>query len=175
MIASTDAHLTRGGAVEAFLCVAKGHSMPLNQSQALSLATTLSILEERCDQIEHLLTAAPTRGVLHHTVRDIPVDTHPALSAYLTQLRAEIARLAAAYQLDAAPHSATRILVALLATSWQDLEDVRSAKLIRYGALDPAVVPPLDTGVAELITLIQGMQSLLSEHTTNGRMLDVTH
>jgi hypothetical protein len=113
--------------------------MPLNQSQALSLATTLSLLEERCDQIEQLLATAPTQGVLHQTVRDIPSDTYPALFAYLTQLRAEIARLAAAYHLDAARHSATRILVALLATSWQDLEDVRPAKLGRYGPLDPAL------------------------------------
>ena len=29
--------------------------MPLNQAQALSLATTLRMLEERCDQIERLL------------------------------------------------------------------------------------------------------------------------
>ncbi len=149
--------------------------MPLNRAQALSLATTLSILEERCDQIEQLLAAVPTPGVLHHTVRDIPVDTHPALSAYLTQLRAEIARLAAAYHLDAAPHSATRILVALLATSWQDLEDVRPAKLGRYGPLDPALTPSLDAEVTQVITLIQAMQSLLSEHTTNGRVVDVTH
>jgi len=149
--------------------------MPLNRAQALSLATTLSILEERCDQIEQLLAAVPTQGVLHHTVRDIPVDTHPALSAYLTQLRAEVARLAATYQLDAAPHSATRILVALLATSWQDLEDVRPAKLGRYGPLDPALTPSLDAEVTQVITLIQAMQSLLSERTTNGRVVDVTH
>jgi hypothetical protein len=149
--------------------------MPLNRAQALSLATTLSILEERCDHIEQLLAAVPTQGVLHQTVRDIPVDIYPALAAYLTQLRAEIARLAAAYQLDAAPHSATRILVALLATSWQDLEDVRPAKLGRYGPLDPALTPSLDAEVTQVIALIQAMQSLLSEHTTNGRVVDVTH
>jgi hypothetical protein len=149
--------------------------MPLNRAQALSLATTLSILEERCDQIEQLLATAPTQGVLHQTVRDIPVDTHVALSAYLTRLRAEVARLAAAYQLDAAPQSARRILVALLATSWQDLEDVRPAKLGRYGPLDPALTPALDAEVTQVITLVQAMQSLLSEHTTNGRVVDVTH
>ena len=174
MIASTDVPLTRGGAVEAFLCVAKGHRMPLNQSQALSLATTLSILEERCDQIEHLLAAAPTRGVLHHTVPDIPADIHPAQSDYLTQLRAEIARLTATFHLGVAPHSATRILVALLATSWQDLEDVRPAKLGRYGPLDPALTPWLDAEVTQVITLVQAMQALLVDDHDSRRAVAVT-
>jgi hypothetical protein len=149
--------------------------MPLNRAQALSLATTLSILEERCDQIEQLLAAVRTQGVLHHTVRDIPVDTHPALSAYLTQLRAEIARLAAAYHLDVAPHSATRILVALLATSWQDLEDVRPAKLGRYGPLDPALTPSLDAEVTQVIALVQTMQSLVVDDHESRRAIALSH
>jgi hypothetical protein len=148
--------------------------MPLNQSQALSLATTLGILEERCDQIQHLLATAPTCGALHHTARDIPADIQPALSDYLMQLRVEIARLTSAFHLGVAPHSATRILVALLATSWQDLEDVRPAKLGRYGPLDPAVIPSLDAGVAQLIALVQAMHSLLVDDSDSRRVAEVT-
>jgi hypothetical protein len=144
--------------------------MPLNQAQALSLATTLRMLEERCDQIEHLLADNGQRGVLHQTMRDIPEDIQPALRANLVMLRAQIARLAAEFHLGAEPRSARRMLVALLASSWQDLEDARPAKLGRYGPLDPAVTPSLDARVAALIALVQAMQSLLSENTTNGKV-----
>jgi hypothetical protein len=48
--------------------------MPLNQAQALALATTLRLLEERCDQIERLLIDGTERRTLHHTTRDIPQD-----------------------------------------------------------------------------------------------------
>ena len=148
--------------------------MPLNRAQALSLATTLGLLEEHCDEIERLLAARSNYGVLHQTLRDIPQDTHPELRANLVRLRAEIARLAAEFQLGVEPNSAQRRLVALLASSWQDLEDVRPAKLGRYGPLDPAVAPSLDAGVDTLISLVHDMQSLLSENTTNGRITDVT-
>src|SRR5581483_2407908 len=129
MIASTDAHPIWGGAVEAFLCVRTRHAMPLNHAQALSLATTLSLLEERCDEIERLLAARSNHGVLHQTLRDIPQDTHPELRVNLVRLRAEISRLAAEFQLGVEANSASRRLVALLTSSWQDLEDVRPAKL----------------------------------------------
>jgi hypothetical protein len=98
----------------------------------------------------------------------------PALFEYLTLLRVEIARLAAAFQFGVTPHSATRTLVALLATSWQDLEDVRPAKLGRYGPLDPAITPSLDAGVSQLITLVQAIQSLLVDDIDSGRIMDVT-
>jgi len=148
--------------------------MPLNHAQALSLATTLGLLEERCDEIERLLAARSNHGVLHQTLRDIPQDTHPELRVNLVRLRAEIARLAAEFQLGVEANSASRRLVALLTSSWQDLEDVRPAKLGRYGPLDPAVAPSLDAGVERLISLVLAMQSLLSENTTNGRATDVT-
>ena len=148
--------------------------MPLNKAQALSLATTLGILEERCDEIERLLAARSNHGVLHQTMRDISEDIQPELRANLVRLRAEIVRLAAEYQLGVEPNSASRRLVALLASSWQDLEDVRPAKLGRYGLLDPAVAPSLDAGVDRLISLVLAMQSLLSENRTNGRVTDVT-
>ena len=140
--------------------------MPLNQAQALSLATTLRMLEERCDQIEHLLADSGERGALHHTEQDIPETIQPALRGNLVMLRAQVARLAAEFHLGAEPRSARRTLVALLASSWQELEDARPAKLGRYGPLDPAVAPSLDAGIAELIALVQAMQSLLSENTT---------
>jgi hypothetical protein len=148
--------------------------MPLNQAQALSLTTTLRMLEERCDQIERLLAGNGEQGALHQTMLDIPEDIQPAFRADLARLRAQIARLAAEFHLGAEPRSARRALVALLASSWQDLEDARPAKLGRYGSLDPAVAPFLEAGVSELIALVQAMQSLLSENTTNGRGADVT-
>lgn len=148
--------------------------MPLNQAQALSLSTTLRMLEERCDEIARLLVGSGEPGMLHYTLLDIPADIQPALYANLVMLRAQIARLASEFHLRAEPRSARRTLIALLASSWQDLEDARPAKLGRYGPLDPAVAPSLEAGMAELIALVQGMQSLLSENTMNGRIVDVT-
>ena len=136
--------------------------MPPNNAQSLSLATTLRLLEERCDQMQRLLVGAEHAGVLLRTVRDIPADTRSALVDQLAAVRAEIAHLAARFQLAIAPRSARQALAALLATGWQDLEDERPDKLRRYGPVDPAVIPALDASVSQLIWHIQTMQALLA-------------
>jgi len=140
--------------------------MPLNQAQSLSLATTLRLLEDRCAHMHRLIVGAEHGGVLLRTLQDIPADVRPALLDELTALRSDIARLAAAFQLDPAPRSAHRALVALLATNWQDLEDERPAKLQRYGPVDPVVTPLLDVGISQLIARLKTMQSLLDGNTT---------
>jgi len=151
--------------------------MSLNQAQSLSLATTLQILEDRCAHMQALIAGDRHDGILLRTVPDIPADARPALLDELAALRSDIARLAAAFDLQIAPRSARQILVALLATNWQDLEDERPAKLGRYGRVDPAVTQPLDAGITRLIAHLRAMQSLLdgtataatADGTENGR------
>jgi hypothetical protein len=147
--------------------------MPLNQAQSLSLATTLQLLEERCEHMHRLIAGAEHDGVLLHTLQDIPADARPALLDELTALRSDIAHLTTIFHLDATPHSAHRILVALLATNWQDLEDERPTKLGRYGPVDPAVTPALDAGITQLIARIKVMESLLDGNTMAESAADV--
>src|SRR5438067_10023666 len=135
--------------------------MSLNAAQALSLATSLRVLEERCDQMQRLVAGAVHDGALHRIIQDIPVDTRWVLRDHLASLRGDIAQMAADFQLTGGPQSARQMLVALLAASWQDLEDERPAKLRRYGPVDAAVIPSLDVSVSQIIACIKEIQILL--------------
>lgn len=135
--------------------------MSLNQAQTLSLATTLRMVEERCAQMQRLITNDTHPGSLYQITQDIPADIQMALHDHLAALQSDIVRFAADFRLTVAPGSARQTLVALLAASWQDLEDERPGTLGRYGCVDPAVFPSLDAHVSQIIVRVQAMQSLL--------------
>jgi hypothetical protein len=133
-------------------------SMPLNEAQTRALATTLEILEQRCQQMRRLISDPAANGILHQVVDDIPATARDRILANLAAIEAVVARLAAEYQLTTQPRSARQILVALLSSSWEHLEDTRPAKLRRYGPVDPQAAAPLDAELARLLALMNTMR-----------------
>jgi hypothetical protein len=148
--------------------------MPLNDAQARAVAVTLRVLEERCGQMRWLLSGTANGGALHQLVDDIPADARALLLQEIMALEAAIARVAAEFQLTGERRSLRRMLVGLLASSWEHLEDARPAKLGRYGPVDPQVVAPLDAGLARVIALINAMWAATQPESAAGRTLDVT-
>jgi len=132
--------------------------MPLNEAQSRALAVTLQILEERCREIRRLLDDPAGDGTLYQVVDDIPTTMREPLLVQVATIEAAIARLAADYQLTAAPHSARQRLVALLSSSSEHLADTRPSKLRRYGSIDSGVVTSLDAALSQLLALIDTMR-----------------
>jgi hypothetical protein len=132
--------------------------MALNEAQSRSLATTLQILEERCQEMRRLLNDLLDDGMLYQVVQDIPATLRKSLLADVAAIEAMIARLAADYRLSVPAHSARQRLVALLSSSAEHLLDTRPSKLRRYGPVDPEVVAPLDAELSRLLALIDTMR-----------------
>ena len=149
--------------------------MPLNEAQARTIAVTLQILEERCDQMRQVINKGARDGALHRVLDDIPPDARAALLHQITTIEAAIARLAAVFDLSVPPRSARRVLAGLLASSWENLEDTRPAKLGRYGPLDPQIVAPLEAELGGLIATITIMRAEMQPESAARRSLDVAH
>lgn len=146
--------------------------MALNQAQRIALRTTLRLLEERCDTVLALLDAPMHPHALLAVTLDLSVEDQRELRRQIGQMRAAIARLAATYGLTPEPRSLRQEMAALLATSWSDLEDTRPAKLRRYGAVDPALVAPLDGAVEALIAQLDAMRAIGTTDREKGHPID---
>ena len=136
--------------------------MALNEPQSRSLAATLQILEERCQQMRRLLNASPESGMLYQIVQDIPAPLRESLLADVAAIEAAIAHLTADYHLTVPTHSARQMLVALLSSSAEHLVDTRPSKLQRYGSVDPELIAPLDEQLSRLLALIDTMRGAAS-------------
>jgi hypothetical protein len=148
--------------------------MSLNEAQVRAVAVALQVLEERCALMRQLISNPAHEGALHQVVDDIPPAARGVLLHQITAIEALIAHLAAEFQLSASPHSARQMLVALLSSSWEHLEDTWPAKLRRYGPVDPVIAAPLDAKLARLSALISAMCAEARPESAAGGTLDVT-
>jgi hypothetical protein len=135
--------------------------MALNEHQARALAVALRILEERCDQIAALLDP-PAPGSLNQMGDDIPPLAADFARAQLDGLRAEIAALSAELGLQSEPRSALQTARALVATSWELLDDVRPERLVRYGAVDPEMTGPLTRALTPMLERLDVLRRCLT-------------
>lgn len=137
--------------------------MALNQAQRIALRTTLQLLEERCSAVLALLDVPAHPQALLHVTLDLSAENQRELQRQIVQIRSAIAQLAAAYALTPEERSLRQEIAAFLAASWSDLEDTRPAKLRRYGAVDPALVAPLDAAIEQLMGNLDALRAIESE------------
>lgn len=146
--------------------------MVLNQAQRIALRTTLRLLEERCDTVLVLLDAPTHPHALRSVTLDLSPDAQRELQRQIGQIRAAIAQVSAAYGLTPEPRSLRQEIVALLAASWSDLEDTRPAKLHRYGAVDLALVAPLDGAIDGLMQHLNAVRAIRDTSGEKGHPID---
>lgn len=135
--------------------------MSLNQPQRNALATNLQQLERSLNEIERLLDSPPT-GVTYTTEVDFGPGTARQIRERCRDLRSQIADIAAAFELPQRRWDGRRIIVAEMSVAWADLEDMRPAKLRRYGTVDPALNETLAPRLERLIELVLTIQELAS-------------
>ncbi len=133
----------------------------LNQSQRTSLSITMRHLETAVESIEQLLER-DRRGILKRTTTDLSSKRRDTARRMLTAVRDEIRVLTAEFDLDVEVQNGLKIAVALLAHSWEGLEDARSENLRRYGAVDAALKDNLDPHIERLINLVLSLEQFIS-------------
>ncbi len=133
----------------------------LNRSQISSLSITLRHLEMAVESIDQLLEG-DRRGILKRTTTDLSAKRREAARQMLMAVRDEIQVLTAEFDLDVEVQNGLKIAVALLAHSWEGLEDARSENLRRYGAVDAALKDNLDPHIERLINLVLSLEQFIS-------------
>lgn len=136
----------------------------LNQAQQTALTTSLLHLEQALDEIERLIDRPPT-GVTYTTEVEFGPATGQQIRQNCHEIRQRIRDLAAEFNLPRHHWSGRRVIVAEMSSAWANLEDMRPARLRRYGAVDPALDDKLTPRLEHLIHLVLAVQEL----GTNGR------
>jgi hypothetical protein len=133
----------------------------LNENQRRVLGNVLRRLERASWRLEEQLMRQtfPSLALTHFT--DSPDSAQRAALLHLARnVRQEIARLAALYQLEVADEHVLRSTMAEFTLFWCDLEDSRPQKLSRYGALHPQAEAVLGPQIARLIELTLAIDSV---------------
>ena len=65
--------------------------------------------------------------------------------------RAALVAAVEAWGLEPVTRDGRRVMAAALALAWEGLEDIRPARLGRYGPVDPALTATLEPALADLI------------------------
>jgi hypothetical protein len=133
----------------------------LNPYQKTSVTTALHWLEKALYAIEETL-AADRRGTLYRVSTQLSSEQMRVTRELIEAMRQEIATTARELGLQAREEDGRRAIVAQLASAWEGLEDAKSAKLVRYGAVDPSLKDSLDPHLDKLIALVLQLEHLVA-------------
>ncbi len=130
----------------------------LRDTHARAVATTLRLVEQALFLIEDL-AAGDQIGAIVATRTDLDAERRARIEEIIQAARGEIAALAQTFGLPHHERDGRQIIQGHLSELWADLEDTRPAKLGRYGAVDPALVPLLDPPIVRLIACIEAIRA----------------
>ena len=122
----------------------------LNSGQKIALEVELRHLERALRQARRWLRQPPEDHLLTR-YRPMPETARPELEALIEPMLAEIALLMERFRLAPEVYDLGRDLEAEMAAAWADMTDTLSPKLVRYGAVDPALAEALDPSLRRLI------------------------
>jgi hypothetical protein len=125
----------------------------LTEPQERALTTGVRRLRETLDELERLLAGGTD------AVPDIDPADAADLRAAIAETRDRLAALARLLGVEARPRSARRTFAALASAAWTVAEDLRPAKLTRYGAVHPEaarlLAPHIEALAAAFLRLAQ--------------------
>jgi hypothetical protein len=132
----------------------------LTSGQKRRLTVTLSHLEEVIQTTERLLRNPPQNVFAQVNVYLSPGEREE-IERRLGDMRALLADASVAFSLPASQVEDWQVIRAPLAQMWAALEDTTSAKLGRYGPIDPALPAELDPTIERLIALLEEILAVL--------------
>jgi len=135
----------------------------LNTSQHTSLAVVLRYFERSLRQAEMWLQGEESAGVLYRSSLRLSPERRAAALAHIPEALEGITRLAERFELPAVAESLASRIAAEMSVNWANLVDTRSAKLRRYGPVDPELYEVLDSEIEHLAQLAFLIASLVRE------------
>ena len=122
----------------------------LNTAQRSSLTIGLRAFEMHLRQADAWLRGGEERGILYRRSLDLSPERRAAVRAQIAAALAQIAELAERFDLSATEDDLGATIASLMSVDWANLCDTRSAKLHRYGDVDPRLAGLLDADIDAL-------------------------
>ncbi len=133
----------------------------LNGPQHNSLAIVLRMFEEELRRADAWLQKPPDEGMLYRPALQLSPETRAAARQKIATALARIAELARAFDLEQQEQDLAAMMAAAMSLCWASLCDTQSAKLKRYGDVDPRLEQALDPRLNELAELALSLASML--------------
>ena len=134
----------------------------LNPHQRRALTVALAHLESAVRTVDGVL-AGPAGDLLNPVRLELDEARRREIELRLAEIRVALAGTALCFALEPLPRDGARVARAAMLAAWEGLEDVHVRKLVRYGAVDPALLSALDPAVEHLITLVLDVTALLRD------------
>jgi len=135
----------------------------LNAAQRTAVVIALSGLERDLRQAEMWLRGQPQGGMLYRTSLRLSPARREAVLSEIAKALEVIAQLAERLDLQPTEEPLTNRIAAAMTIDWANLTDTASAKLKRYGPVDPGLRDTLDPEIACLARLALSISSLIEE------------
>ncbi len=131
----------------------------LNEYQQRALTVTLMSIEKELFEIEQMLKMKDYNGILYDIRNDI--SDKKAMRSMIFLVREEILKVSEQFSVQKADRKASQQISAKLSYCWDILEDSRTKKLKRYGAVEEGLEKILDPRIDALTDLLGEMERKL--------------
>jgi hypothetical protein len=132
----------------------------LNTAQRSSLTIGLRAFEMHLRQADTWLRGGEERGILYRRSLDLSSEGRAVARAQIAAALAQIAALAERFDLTVTEDDLGAAIAAQMSVDWANLSDARSAKLRRYGAVNPRLADLLDVDLDRLAQLALSLAAL---------------
>ena len=132
----------------------------LNTAQRNSLTIGLRSFEADLRRADAWLQGEEERGILYRRSLDLPPEGRAVARAQIAAALACIATLAERFDLAVTEDDLGATIAAQMSVDWANLCDARSAKLRRYGEVDPRLPDLLDADIDRLAQLALSLAAL---------------
>ncbi len=135
----------------------------LNTAQRTSLVVVLRYFERSLQQAKGWLQGQQDMGVLYRGSLQLSPERRAAALAHIAEALEGITRLAGRFSLRPVEEPLENKIASEMSINWANLIDTRSAKLRRYGSVDPGLRESLDPEIEHLAQLAFLIASLVRE------------
>jgi hypothetical protein len=133
----------------------------LNDSQRTSLKIALRLVDEQMKKIEAVLENPREVGAIYEFHDDLSPAMRELIPGKVAAIRAILKDVKDRFTLSPEIIVASREAFKSLPYLWQVLQESTSARLRRYGEVDPRLGPALDPELKKLEKLLMEMESIL--------------
>ena len=135
--------------------------IPISENHRWSIASTLVLLDEMLCEFERLARGQVSRGLLYEEVDDLSAQQKQDLLAEIEALRDLVAEIQSELALEGVRKRVSSILWARCSHFWENLVELESRYLRRYGELSAEFASAFDPQVNALIEQLDAISQVL--------------
>lgn len=141
-------------------------SNTLNSDQLRSVVIVLRMFEESLRKAENWLNNSQAGGILYQSTLELSAERQTLVRQKIGQALEQIGRLAHELELQPEKINPAGLIRGEMSVCWANLVDSQSARLRRFGAVNPALAQTIDPTMQQLAQLALELATLFETDST---------